>query len=310
MLKTIFIFIITLLSINSYSNTFTILIGFPPGGGNYIVGQLISETANRLGYKNNIEIKAGAGGIIGMNNCVSRVEDKNLICIASQAQYVYSIIPGLDDIRKFDPNTLTYIKMIGYSPNILVTSSKNTKSLPELLNDMKTNRPVSFASGALGLRILSGMFIAKTKSQNSVIVEYKGVGPAVTDVIGGQVDYAFVPYTAVKSQISGGLLRILANVGADAEDLNTYPKLQEYIPEIDEDTTMFGFVMGPDVNTEVIDNYNNILISVLQDSQLQKKFKDLGIFAMPIELTSENFKQFSQHEREKFIRQIKLIPIQ
>jgi tripartite-type tricarboxylate transporter receptor subunit TctC len=310
MIKKILLAVLTVLAMNSYADNLTILVGFPPGGGNYIVGQLISETGIKLGYKNAIEIKAGAGGIIGMNECVSRVDDKNLICITSQAQYAYSIIPSLDEVRKFDPQTLTYIKMVGFTPNVLITNPKNTKSLPEVLGDLKSSKPVSFASGALGLRILSSLLIKETDSKNAIIAEYKGVGPAVIDVMGGHVDYAFVPYTTIQSQVSSGLVRIVANAGADADELKEYPKLRKFVPNILEDSTMFGFVTGPGTDETTVASHNNMLTHILEDKQLQEKFKKVGIFPMPSNTTSEDFRKFAQEERTKFTNQLKLVPIQ
>jgi len=310
MIKKILLAIFAFATINAYADNLTILVGFPPGGGNYIVGQLISETANRLGYKNIIEIKAGAGGIIGMNDCTLRFENKNLICITSQAQYVYSIIPSLDEIRKFDPASLTYIKMIGFTPNVLITNPGNTKTLQEVLNDMKANKPVSFASGALGLRILSSLFIKETTSKDAVIVEYKGVGPAITDVMGGHVNYAFVPYTAIQSQVASGLVRIIANAGADADELKEYPKLRKFVPNILEDSTMFGFVAGPGVEATTVTSHNNMLTKILEDKQLQDKLRKTGIFPMPANTSPDDFRKFAQEERAKFATQLKLVPIQ
>jgi len=90
------------------NNTTTILVGFPPGGGNYILAQAVSEAATRLGYPNYVESKPGAGGILGVNDCVRRVNEKNLICLVSQTQYAHSLALS-SDIRKFDPEKLTYI---------------------------------------------------------------------------------------------------------------------------------------------------------------------------------------------------------
>lgn len=310
MIKKILLSLLTVVSLNSYANNLTILIGFPPGGGNYIVGQLISETANKLGYKNTIEIKAGAGGIIGMNECVARSENKNLICITSQAQYAYSIIPSLDEVRKFDPASLTYIKMVGFSPNVLITNPKNTKTLPEILDDLRANKPTSFASGAIGLRILSTLLIKETASKDAIIVDYKGVGPAITDIMGGHVNYAFVPYTTVQTQVAAGLVRIVANAGADSNELKEYPKLRKFMPNIMEDSTMFGFVIGPNGDPSTVASHNNMLTKVLEDSQLQEKLRNTGIFPMPANTTPEDFRKFAQEERAKFKTQLKLVPIQ
>lgn len=295
---------------HAYADNFTILSGFPPGGGNYIVSRVVSESANALGYKNIVEVKAGAGGIVGMNDCVSRVNEQNLICITSQAQYVYSVIPSLDDVRKFDPKTLTYVKMIGFSPNVLITSAKNKKNLNEVVSDLNHNEKVSFGAGALGLRVLSSMIIKETQTKNAVVVDYKGVGPVVTDVMGGHVDYAFVPYTTVVAQVKSGLIRIVANAGLDTPELKEYPKLGKLFPSLGENTTMFGFVMGPNADKNTVDYFNTIFTKVLDDKNVREKLEKMGIFPMPSSSTPLDFRNFAHQERERFLNQIKLVPVQ
>ena len=289
----------------------TMLVGFPPGGGNYAVTKIISDSATRLGHKNIIEIKAGAAGLIGMNDCVSRVADKNLICMASQAQYVHSITFS-SELRKFDPEELTYVKAVAFSPTVLVTSSKNIKTIPEIIADTKnpTSKYVSFASGAQGLKVLSNWFLVQVSASNSVIVDYKGTGPAIIDVMGGHVDYAFVPYTAVHSQVSSGLLRVVAMVGKTFghPELNKFTKIQQFVPTMDEDTTMFGFVMGPNVDKEIVNFYNNMLTNILNDVEVHSQFEAQGIFPVKSTLGPNDFRELAKQERQRTNKQLNAMP--
>ena len=124
-----------------------LLIGFPPGGGQHIVGQILEEGLNEMGYKALLINKPGAGGVIAMNECVIK-SDPRLLCLVSQSQLVHSGILSPDAV-KYDPVNLTYIKLLGESPMVLLSNINNTKTLPEILMDIKNNK-VTFGSGALG----------------------------------------------------------------------------------------------------------------------------------------------------------------
>jgi tripartite-type tricarboxylate transporter receptor subunit TctC len=283
--------------------TTTIVVGFPPGGGNYTVANIISTAAEKAGYPTILDIKPGAGGIVGMNHCVSKVSDKNLLCIASQTQYVHGAILS-PDIVKFDPEKLSYVKMVGYSPSVLVTRPSNQKSFSELIDDMKKNKPVSFGSPALGYSILTYWLFSNTPTSNGIVVDYKGAAPMIVDIIGGSVEYGFVPYTVVKSQVDSGALRIVAAwPDKNAPVLSKYPNIQQYVKEMEPDKSLWGFVLGEGADTEQVKRYNVILTTLMQDSDVQNRFESVGIFMSDPKLGPVDFELAAKHERAKLIKQ-------
>lgn len=301
-----FTLIATLYSSMAIANTpatTTILVGFPPGGGNYIVANIIATAAEKAGYPTVLDIKPGAGGIIGMNSCASRVADKNLLCIASQAQYVHGAILS-PDIVKYNPEKLTYVKMIGYSPSVLVTRASNQKPFAELIDDMKKNKPVSFGSAALGYSILTHWLFSNTPTTNSVVVDYKGAGPMIVDIMGGSVEYGFVPYTVVKSQVDSGALRIVATwPDKNAPVLSKYPNIQQYVKEMEPDRGLWGFVLGENADPEQVKRYNALLTTLMQDPDVRKQFETLGIFMSDPRLGPTDFEAVAKSERAKLIKQ-------
>ena len=282
-----------------------ILVGFPPGGGNYSVARVISDAASKAGVNNVMEIKAGAGGIIGMNDCVNSTE-KELLCIASQAQYVHSaVLPA--SVRKYDPEKLTYVKMIGHSPTVLITRTANTTSMSDLLRDLKTKKakPDTFAIGALGLKVLTNWFLVLTSATNGVMADYKGAGPAIVDVMAGHVDYAFVPYTTVKSQVDSGLIRVVATVG---KSFDKFESIQKYVPAMEADTTVWGFVLGPDADPDQVQQYDSMLSSILQDTSVQEQFEMQGIFVSDYRSSPKDFRMFAEQERQRLSKQLTAMP--
>ena len=265
------------------------LVGFAPGGGQYIVTKIISDAASRQGYKNIVLHKEGVGGIVGMNECVENAK-QNYLCMATEAQYVHSIILP-DSVRKYNVEDLEYLMVVAESPNVLITNNKNRRSLPAVINHVKT-QPVSFANGALGLTVTTDFIVKSLHAKDAVQAQYKGTGPALIDVISGVVDYAVVPYTVVKNRQD---VRIVANLGF--RDIAGIPKLHDYVPGLADDTTHFGFVMSPNADKNVVDRYKRILNDATTSSTVKEQFADLGVFQ--VSLNSRQFKQHASDSRHR-----------
>jgi tripartite-type tricarboxylate transporter receptor subunit TctC len=300
MIKKIATFALTIATsvsvIASETNSTNFLVGFPPGGGNYLVTKLVADTATRYKITNNLEIKPGAGGIVGINECVER-KSRNTLCTVSQAQYVFSLA---SDARKFDPEKLTYVKAIGYTPTLLVTSPSNNANLKSVLSDMKdASKSVTFAVGGVGLKATTASFVKEVGSTNSILIDYKGAGPAINDVMGKHVQFAFVPYAAVFNQIDSGLLKV---VGISQEQptpaLKRYQSIQELVPTFPNDIGIFGFVMAPAVDNTVIEHYNGMLTTIMKDSIFKESMEKNGMVLFDPNLGPEYFTKIAQTERK------------
>ena len=205
------IFLMVLLAFNSvaHAQQYNILVGFPPGGGQHIVGLIVEEAITELGQTATIISKPGAGGVIAMNECIKNADPK-VLCLASQSQLAHANI--LDqNVVKYDPENLTYVKMIGESPLVLLTHVENTRSLSGVLDNIKNDK-VTFGSGDLGNSFVTKNLIAHTQSKAAIDAPYKGVGPAIVDLMGKHIDYVIAPYTAAKRQIDSGAVRLVANL--------------------------------------------------------------------------------------------------
>jgi len=284
-------------------NVIKFLVGFAPGGGQYITTKIISDAASRNGYKNVLMFKEGAGGIIGMNECEALYDDKNLICMATQAQYAHSVVLS-DSVRKYNPNDLTYVRAIGSSVTVLVTHPDNNRSVKDVITHITTDK-VTFASGALGLKVLTNYVTIQLGSKDAVIVDYRGTGPLLADIYGKNVDYAFIPYAVAKNPHMQGQLRI---VGAVGEDDLVEPNLQKFIPNLDSDVTVFGFVMSSKADRENVDKFTRILNELVRDPLLVEQMKTQGINTNDKRINRLSFQEFARLERQKLAKQLLLMP--
>lgn len=292
LLKILFLF----LPVSTLANT-TLLVGFPPGGGQYIVTSIISDAMSRLDIANNIIIKPGAGGIIGMNECAS-LNSKNTLCMSTNAQWAY--MSSTSSIRKYDPEMLNYLNpIIGVSPTVLVTNINNKKTHKEIIEDIKTQK-VSFGNGAHGVGILTEFLLKMLHSKLAVMAEYKGVGPVLIDLQGKHIDYAIVPYTAAKSLHIQGKIRVAFTFAELNEfTVSKIPKIQTFLPDLDENYTIYGFVMAHKIELEFIKYYEDILKKVLNDGKTKDQLIEQGIYPLPESLKNKPFKQVAKDERKK-----------
>lgn len=277
------------------------LVGFAPGGGQHIVTTIISNAASKAGIDNRIMYKEGAGGIIGMNECVA-LASKDTLCMATQAQYAHSIT--LDpSIRRYDPEKLTYVKAIGISPTVLITHSSNKKPLDKVLDDIK-NQKLSFGSGALGLSLLTDWFLKELGAKDTVIAEFRGTGPVLTNILGKQIDFAILPYTVVKAAHNQGQIRIVATLGHTEELSKLGIPMLPTMSEMDDNYTIFGFVMAPNIDREIVKKYEEMITKLIASPFVKDQLVEQGIFPLGKNLQNLSFYEISKSERIKITKQL------
>lgn len=280
-----------------------ILVGFPPGGGTDVVGRIFATAAARQGHTVVIENKPGAGGFIGLGECVQRTAtEKNLVCLVNQGQLSY-IPPGMEELVKYKQEDLNYVRLIASSPMVLITNTKNTVTISDLKSDLSAGKQVTFGAPApLAAAFTSN--ILKYLKNTSVVVEYKGAAPLINDIIGGHVGYAFVPYAAVISQHQGGLVRVLASSGPKSS-----LTVMQDVPLIDikdgwshDNTSDFGFVMGPNASKDAVRENEQLIVKIMTDPKFREDLSNMGI-GMSTRSDSVSFKKFIDAERSR-IKQV------
>ncbi len=189
-----------------------LVVPFAPGGGTDLVGRLVAEgMAQDLGQPVIVDNKPGAGTIIGTDFVAKSAADGYTLVMGT---FALAVNPALVAKLPFDPNKdLAPIGLIGTSPNVLVVrTDKPWKNVNDVLNAAKA-APGKLNYGSFGngtsAHLAGALFASLTKIELTHI-PYKGSSPALTDLLGGQIDMMFTTVASVAQYINAGSLRALA----------------------------------------------------------------------------------------------------
>lgn len=265
----------------SYPNhAITMVVPQSPGGTNDIVGRLIAaELAETLKQSVVIVNKPGAGGNIGTAQTKSAAPDGyTLLMTVNSAQAINPSLyknVGFDPIKDFIP-----ITMVGSVPNVLVVHpSFPAKTLDEFLALVKANPgKYQYASAGNGtVNHLLGVMLDQRAGVKMEHIPYKGVAPAMADVLGGQVPIAFASLPSALNNIRQGQLRAL---GVSSEKrspaLPDVPAISEKIPGFSGELWIGLFAIAgtpPNITNKIYE----ATASVMQKPVVQKKLTDLGV---------------------------------
>jgi tripartite-type tricarboxylate transporter receptor subunit TctC len=307
MKKILFSLLLLYSSVGHGQDMFKVLVGFSPGAANYILATLTADSIEKQGLKSIVEMKPGASGLIAMNDCVLRNTEKNLLCIASQTQLVNSMLLS-SDIRRFDPATLTYIRMVAATPLVLFTDKNNNKSSAEILKDLRDpNKKKTIGVSSLSIRHYTEEFTSKISAQNVDIIDYKGGAQVVQDLMGNHVDYMMAFWAGMNQRVDQGQVNVVFVLGETFKDLtlNKFPKIQTFVPGVNEDTQKWGFIRGPNLEAKQTEYLNQVLNKVLTDPLFLEKGKKEGFFFYNANISADDFQKLFDKEREEFIKQYK-----
>jgi tripartite-type tricarboxylate transporter receptor subunit TctC len=255
-----------------------IIAGFPPGGfvdtTARLIGQWLSE---RLGQQFFIENRPGAGGNIAAEAVVRSPPDGYTLLLVSDAN-AYS--PTLYDNLKFNFNhDITPVASIGRVAFVMVVNpSFAAKTVPEFIANAKAN-PGKINMATLGPGSPSQLFGVLFKVMAGVdlaTVNYRGIGPALVDLLSGRVEVIFTSFASTIDLIRSGKLRSLAVTTAKRMDvLPDMPTIGEFIPGYE----VTGWVgLGAPANTapEIIAILNKQVNAALADPTFKARLVDLG----------------------------------
>jgi len=266
------------------SRQVTIVSPYQAGGTSDIIARLIAKKlADVWKQPVIVENKAGANGGIGVMAVVKAPADGyTLLAVASSALTINPLIyPNIayDVARDLAPITRT-----GFVPNVLVVNpSLPAKSVAELIALAKAKPgSLNYASQGNGSNgHLTGEMFRQQSGIDIVHIPYKGSAPAVTDLVGGQVQLMFDNLPSVLEQIRGGQLRALAvTTAARAATLPDVPTLdQSGLPGFDSSAWFAMLVAGTTPEPMRVE-IERAVVGIMKDDEITKKMAELGITAV------------------------------
>jgi len=287
------------------SRPIRMIIPFPPGGSNDVVGRLVSKyLGEKMGQTIFVDNRAGAGGTIGTELASNAAPDGYTLLGVSLAHAVNPALYKLnyDPIKSFTP-----IAIFATGPNVLcVNPELPVKSVKELL-DLAKAKPgeLNYASAGIGsFQHLGGELFKLDSKTNLVHVPYKGGGPAMQDVIAGHVKIIFSSLVQTTPYIKSGQLRALGTGGAKRSAvLPDVPTIAEAgVPGYLADN-WWGVVGPANMPKPLVDKIYKDVQAALQAPELKAQFDREG--AAVVVMTSAEFGEYIKTEIAKWGRVVK-----
>lgn len=285
--------------------TVTLVVPFPPGGATDLLARTLTPKLQAM-FKQTVIVdnKAGATGTIGAGFVKRAPADGYTLLVTSLGPLV--IAPHLikapyDAAKDFD-----YLTVAVQAPNVLVVPANSPfKTVADLIAAEKAKPgALTFASAGNGTSDhLSAELFWLQSGTTGLHVPYKGAAPAITDLLGGQVDAAFQNINNVLPHINGGKLRVLAVAAPKRSPLlPNVPTLAESGVKDAEATSWQGVVAPKGLPPEVKAKIHAALIEALADPVVKQKFAEVGF-----ELVANTPEQFTAYQASESARWKKLI---
>jgi tripartite-type tricarboxylate transporter receptor subunit TctC len=277
------------------------VIAFPPGGPTDFVGRLVADKVKDiLGQSVIIENKAGANGALGADTVAKSPPDGYTLFLSTVG--AVGITPNMrtdlpyDVLRDFAPVTL----VVRNTTIMVVRADYPANTAMEFVEiAKKKNGSVPIASTGVGSTThLAEEMFATAGGFKFVHVPYRGAAPALTDLLGGQVDAFFADVPALMTQITGGKVKVLgAASGQRNPKLPNVPTLAEQgYPDTSSDN-WYGLLAPAKTPPAVIAKLNDAFAKAINDPVVKQKLIDSG--AVPVADSPEQFGKFLKEELER-----------
>jgi tripartite-type tricarboxylate transporter receptor subunit TctC len=254
------------------------IVGYPPGGATDILARLIGQRlSERLGQQFVIENKPGAGNNIGTEAVVKAEPDGYTVLLINPANFINTSLYAnlkFDFLRDIAP-----IAAFNRVPNVMtVNKDVPAKTVAEFIAYVKANPgKVNMASSGNGTSVhLSGeMFMAMTGTKMQH-VPYRGAAPAITDLLGGQVQVIFDNMPSIIQHIRAGSVRALGVTTADrSPQLPDVQAIAETVPGY-EASALFGIGAPRNTPRDIVETLNREINAILAEPAIRQRLIELG----------------------------------
>jgi tripartite-type tricarboxylate transporter receptor subunit TctC len=282
-----------------------LIIPFPPGGSNDVVGRAIGQQlAERLGQGVVIDNRGGAGGIIGTEQAAKSPPDGYTLLLISTAFPTSIAFNRLaqDAMKSFAP-----VAMLGSGPALLVVPASSPANSVKDLLDLLKKKPGELNAAAAGIGSFQHMATELFRLQSGtdfVIVQYKGGGPALTDVIAGQVQMNLGSLVQMMPHVRSGKLKALGVGGAKrVAALPDVPTIAEAGVPGYEANNWWGILAPAATPGPILNRLHNEITAILDSPETRKRFELEGAEVM--RMSPAEFANFVAQETTKWTRVVK-----
>jgi len=291
------------------SHPVRLLVGFAPGSTSDILGRLMGLwLAQRFGQQFVIENRPGAGGNVAAEEVSKTVPDGYTLLMVPPAvasnEALYAHL-NFVFLRDFAP-----VAGVVRVPNVCeVNPDVPVKTVPELIAYARANRgKLSFASAGIGTAShLAGELFNSMTGAGLQHIPYRGDGPAMADLIAGQVQVGFATMTASIGHIRGGKLRPLAVTTLKPSDaLPGVPTVAEFVPGF-EASSWFGVAAPKATPADIVATLNREINAGLVDATIGARLTDMG--GMPLTGSPEDYRKLIADETVKWGNLIRSVGI-
>jgi tripartite-type tricarboxylate transporter receptor subunit TctC len=290
------------------AKTVRVIIPYPPGGGNDIIGRAVAdELTRRLSQTFFVDNRPGASTIIGAELATRAAPDGYSLFVASQT--TFAIVPNLKGKVPYDPmRDFTPVSLLATQPYLIVVHpSLPVRTVKDLIAIARAQPgKIMFASPTIGSggHLSAELFKAQT-GVDMLHIPYKGAGPAVADLLGGQVPLMFATTSSVHPQVLAGKLRAVAITSAKRHaTLAGVPTVAETLPGFE--TTQWIAMHGPrGMPQAVVERLNAAVAATTKSKEFSDRMTSQGYDAESS--TPQQLATRIKSELERFGKLIKSI---
>lgn len=277
----------------------TLVVPFAAGGGTDTLARTIAEQlSRRLGQSFVVENKPGAGGNIGAEAVARDTSGHQLLFTTASVAVNRTLYRNLrfDITKDFRP-----VALVTSSPLVLAVSAKSKATDLDSLVELARGKPNGLDFGSTGAGTtshLGGALLAQVLQMKAVHIPYRGAGPLLTALVGGQLDYALLAAVAVMPQIRSGQIRALGIAGKKPlPDLATITRLAEKRPQLEVDNWQALFAPAA-MPAPALARLSGAMTELLKDADVRARIYADG--ATPLGLGPDASKSFVAAEIKRY----------
>jgi tripartite-type tricarboxylate transporter receptor subunit TctC len=278
------------------------IVPYPPAGTTDVLARIVAQyLSDKLGQQFIVENKPGGGNNIGTEQALRSAPDGYTMLLVNPANGINQTL--YKDLKFSIINDMQPVAGLIRSPNVMeVTNSFPAKTVQEFIDYCKANPgKINMASSGAGTSVhMSGELFMMMTGCKMTHIPYKGAGPALTDLIGGQVHVLFDNLPSSIGHIRGGNIRAVAVTSAERSPaLPNVPTVGDTVKGY-EATAWFGIGMPKGTPRDVVDKVNAAVQEMFKDQKMVAKLADLG--GVPIPGSADDFGRVVKSEVEKWAK--------